>query len=110
MSSTSVAGEVVLFELYDKETAGWRPPCLGEPPGPQERIQHHTVEQMIESFVPVPMLDHDAPVPQAVDQLVGVLQILDMSTPVEQVPRCPALCRQDTTSPWSTDYGRNIFC
>ena len=22
-------------------------------------------------------------------------------------PSCPALCRQDTTSPWSTHYGRN---
>ena len=25
-------------------------------------------------------------------------------------PSCPALCRQDTTSPWSTDHGGNIFC
>ena len=25
-------------------------------------------------------------------------------------PSYPALCRQDTTSPWSTDYGGNIFC
>ena len=24
-------------------------------------------------------------------------------------PGYPALCRQDTTSPWSTDYGGNIF-
>ena len=24
-------------------------------------------------------------------------------------PSCPAQCRQDTTSPWSTDYGRNIY-
>ena len=22
----------------------------------------------------------------------------------------PPLCRQDTTSPWSTDYGRDILC
>ena len=99
-SSTRVAREVVLFELYDKDTAGWRPPCLGEP---QERIQQHTMEQMLESFVPVPMLDHDAPVPRTVDQLVGVLQILNMSTPVEQgfrraqeraVPRAPQLVEQ----------------
>ena len=44
-----------------------------------ERIQQHTVELMIEPFVPAPMLNHDAPVPQTVDQF------LDMSTPVEQV-------------------------
>ena len=24
-------------------------------------------------------------------------------------PSCPALCRQDTTPPWSSDYGRNIY-
>ena len=24
-------------------------------------------------------------------------------------PSSPALCLQDTTSPWSTDYGGNIF-
>ena len=24
-------------------------------------------------------------------------------------PSYPALCRQDTTSPWSTDYGGNIL-
>ena len=28
----------VFFELYDEDTAGWRPPCLGEPPGPQARV------------------------------------------------------------------------
>ena len=69
-SRTSVAGEAVLFELYDEDTAGWWPPCLGESPGPQERMQRHTVEQIIETFVPVPMLD--VPVPQTVDQLVDV--------------------------------------
>ena len=25
-------------------------------------------------------------------------------------PSYPALCRQDTTSPWSTNNGGNIFC
>ena len=25
-------------------------------------------------------------------------------------PSYPAQCRQDSTSPWSTDYGGNIFC
>ena len=65
------------FELSsDEEVAparGSRPPCLGEPRGPQARVQRHTVEQMFESFVPVPVLDHDVPVPQMEDQLVGAL-------------------------------------
>ena len=25
--------DAVFFELYDEDTAGWRPPSLGEPPG-----------------------------------------------------------------------------
>ena len=48
--------EAVFFELCDEDTAKWRPP--------QARVQRHTSEQMIESFVPVPILDLDAPVPQ----------------------------------------------
>ena len=70
----------------DEEVAlarGLRPPCLGEPPGSQARVQRHTVEQMVECFAPVLLLDHDVPGPQLVDQLVGVLQGLDMSTLVE---------------------------
>ena len=57
-----------LFSLYEEEPGGRRPPCLGEPPVPQARVQRHTVEQMIESFVPVPILDLDALVPQMVEQ------------------------------------------
>ena len=40
-------------------SAGLRPAPLWEPL-PPEGIQRHTAEQMIESFVPVPMLDLDA--------------------------------------------------
>ena len=49
------------------------------------------MEQMIESFVPVPMLDLDAPVPQMVDQLVDVLKLLDTAIPeqVFEVPKIP---------------------
>ena len=28
----------------------------------------------------------------------------------QPTPSHPALCRQDTTSPWSTGFGGNIFC
>ena len=48
------------------ELGGGRPPLLGDPPGPQARVHRHTVEQMIKSFEPVPMLDLDAPEPQPV--------------------------------------------
>ena len=72
---------------------GMRPAPLWEPP-PQERVQRHTAEQMIESFVPVPILDLDAPVPQMVDQLVGVLKVFDQSLP-EQVIEVPKITLQE---------------
>ena len=79
-----------LFQLFEEEPGGLRPTGLVEPRGPQERIQRHTAEQMIESFVPVPMLDLDAPVPQMVDQLVDVLKLFDNSVP-EQVIDVPKI-------------------
>ena len=48
---------------------------------PQERVQRHTVEQMIESFVLVPMLDLDASVPQMAEQMVGVLSCRPSTRP-----------------------------
>ena len=44
-------------------------------------------------FVPVPM--PDVPVPQTVDQLMEVLKILDISSPVEQVTDVPEISSQD---------------
>ena len=34
-----------LFQLFEEEPGGSRPPCLGEPRGPQEKVQQCTVEQ-----------------------------------------------------------------
>ena len=45
---------------------------LPEVAGPQARVLRHTAEQMIEYFVPVPMID--VPVPQMVDQLAEVVK------------------------------------
>ena len=59
---------------------------------PQARVQWQTAEQMIESFVPVPMID--APVPQMVEQLVGVLKLFDKSL-AEQVIEVPKIPLQD---------------
>ena len=56
-------------------SAGLRPAPLWEPL-PQERVQRHTVELIIESFVPVQVLD--APVPQLEgEQLVEFFQKFD---------------------------------
>ena len=95
---TKPEDDAVFFELYDEDSAGWRPPCLGEPPVPQARVQRHTTEQMIESFVPAPILDLDAPVQQMVEQLVGVLKIFDNSL-AEQVIEAPKITLQDRVPP-----------
>ena len=39
-STTGVAGDAVFFELYDEDTAGWRPPPLDEA-RPQGQLERH---------------------------------------------------------------------
>ena len=87
-----------LFSLYEEE------PALAEPPGPQERVQRHTVEQMADSAPSVQIID--ASVPQMVDQLVKILkndveQVINVPkiilldyTPQRAVPRVPQLAQQ----------------
>ena len=55
---------------------------------PQSGLQRHTVEQNIQTFVPVQVLD--APVPQMGAQLVEFMQKLDTAT-LEQVVEVPKL-------------------
>ena len=76
---TTPPPQPVLFSLYDEEPGGRRPASLAEPPGPQERIQRRTAEQLAEIAPMVQILD--APVPQTVDQLVEVLRPLDTVVP-----------------------------
>ena len=42
----------VFFELYEEDTAGWRPAPVSEVAGPQERVQRHTSEQIV-GFAPM---------------------------------------------------------
>ena len=70
-----------------------RPDRLFSVSGPQERVQRHTVEQNIDTFAAVPMLD--APVP-LVGQLVEVLKIVDTMVPdVEQVIKVHKIALED---------------
>ena len=75
-----------------KSPGGSRPPCLGDPRGPQERIQGSTVDQFGDLAPMVQILD--APVPQTVDQLVDAFRHIDIPLPeqVMEVPKlsCPA--------------------
>ena len=45
------------FDVFDEELDGGRPPPLSEVAGPQARVLRRTVERIIESFVPVQMID-----------------------------------------------------
>ena len=71
------------FPMSDDEdgelSAGLRPAPLCEPL-PQEQVQRHTVEQVVETFVPVQVLD--APVPQ-----MGEEQVVEFFEPVFDVPK-----------------------
>ena len=58
---------------------GSRPDRVSDVSGPQERVQRRIVQQTID-VVPLPMLD--APVPQMVGQLAGVLAFFNATLPV----------------------------
>ena len=66
--------ELELFELFDEELARSRPDRHGGV-RPQERVQRHTVEQIVDAVPGLPTLE--APVPLMVEQLVDVLQFFD---------------------------------
>ena len=59
-----------------------------------EGVLRHTVEQIIETFVPVHILDD--PVPLRVEQLMDILKIIDMSSSVVQVIDVPKIISQDS--------------
>ena len=71
---TRAAGEAVIFELFDEDTAGVRPGVLAEP-RPQERVQRFSMERIVDFVCCATMVQTlDAPVPQTVEQLPDVLQ------------------------------------
>ena len=59
---SKAAGDAVFFKLFDEDTAGVRPRVLAEP-RPQERVQRHTMEHIVD-FV------RFAPTVQILDALV----------------------------------------
>ena len=82
----------MFFELYDEDTAGWRPP------GPQGRIQRHTVEQIIEIFVPVQALD--VLLPQLAEQLVDVPTPSSHESSITRKKRVILARYSDATGHW----------
>ena len=78
---------------------GFRPDRLAPVSGPQEMVQRHFVEQLVEPLRGTPVLD--APVPQMVDQLSGflkhdVVQVIDVpKIPLDSTPlRRPQMVEQ----------------
>ena len=71
--TVSAQVEPELFELFDEEPGGARPDRLAGV-RPQERVQRHTVEHIVDSAPVVPSLD--APVPLMAEQLVDVLSLV----------------------------------
>ena len=65
--------DAVFFELFDEDTAGTRPDRLSDV-RPQEQVQRHNVEHIVDSAPAVPSLD--APVPLMAEQLVDVLSLV----------------------------------
>ena len=73
---------------------GSRPPCLGEPRGPQDQDQLRTVEQAAAYAPMVQILD--APVPQMVEQLPDIMHFFDTLTrDPEQAIEVPKILLDD---------------
>ena len=84
----------MFFELYDEDTAGWRPVPLPEVAGPQAQVLRHTVEPIVDA-VPLVLLLHD-PVPQTVEKLQDVLKFFDALIPdPDQVTEVPKIYTED---------------
>ena len=91
---TASGMETEFFDVFDEELGGGRPPPLPEVAGPQARVLRRTVEPIIESFVPVPMID--APVPQMVDQAAEVVRFFaSLLVVAEQVIEVPTIILED---------------
>ena len=93
---SKAAGETVFFELFDEDTAGMWPGVLAEP-RPQERVQRHTTEHIVDYVCCAPLVQTlDAPVPQKVEQLPDVLRFFDrFATDPEQVIAVPKIYTED---------------
>ena len=84
----------MFFELYDEDTAGWRPAPLPEVAGPQAQVLQRTVEPIVDAVPLVPLLDD--PVPQTVEQLQDVLKFFDALIPdPDQVIEVPKIITED---------------
>ena len=83
-----------LFELSFDEGPGWVRPDRLAGVRPQEQVQRHTVEQIVDAVTVLPTLD--APVPLMVEQPVDVFQFFDALLPVaEQVIDVPKIIFED---------------
>ena len=78
-----------LVQLFEEEPGGSRPPCLGEPRRPQEKVQQCTVEQLADVVPMVQILDTLGLLGGG-DQVVEVLRKLDVPS-VEQVIAVPMI-------------------
>ena len=80
-----------LFQLFEEEPGGSRPPCLGEPRGPQEKVQQHTVEQLADVVFMVQILD--IPGPQGENHLVEAFRHVDLPIPEPKISSSSRRCR-----------------
>ena len=96
-----------LFSLFEEEPGGSRPPCLGEPPGPQERVQQHTLEQLAQFAPVVQILDVPVQLVALGEMKDRILQQIEEQTFVEHragdcsaqdLQPCPTCCSWPTAA------------
>ena len=83
----------VHFSLYEEEPGGERPASLAEPPGPQEQVQRHTVEHIVDfvRFAPLVQI-----LCEPVEQLPDIMRFFDtLMLDPEQVIDVPKILPED---------------
>ena len=88
-----------LIQLFEEEPGGAKPPCLGEPRGPQEKVQQCTVEQLADVVPMVQILDTPGLLGGirwwTVEQVIAVPLIS-----LDQVPQRSAIRRPPRQNNW----------
>ena len=79
-----------LFSLFEEEPGGTWPDRMRTLSGPQEQVLGHTMDQIVDAVLSVPILDD--PAPQMVEQLQDIMSSFDTLLPVpEQVIEVPKI-------------------
>ena len=96
----------MFFELFDEDTAGWRPPPLPEVAGPQAQVLQRTVEPIVDAVPPVSLLEcaFSTRFMTVPEQVIEVPKIINEDVPMRAVLRVTQLAEQLVEVPTTISF------